>query len=471
MFRPVMMFFLGKHSGALQRVPQGYYIAEKSTSRASKTLARGCRSKTAWAVRLAVIFTLLIGWTAASARVARASGTLWFSLTSVSFGNVTVGTSKSIGVVIKNAGTASVSITKESLVANMYSVSGITIPGSLAPGASLTLAIKFSPTSAITSTGYIQIGSTATNALVNISVSGTGVVNTSITSSTLTATPASLGFGTVPVGTTVSQVVQFKNTGTSGISVTAGTVTGTGFKMTSYGYPFTLSAGQTLNTAVSFTPTSTSTVPGSVTLTSNASDKTLSVALSGTGSGATRYLTASTASLNFGNVTVGKTEILPVTLKNTGTTSLTVSSVTVSGANVTTSSGVSGATIAAGQSATLDVSFSPSQVETVSGKVVISSNAADSTLTIAVAAVGVAATHSVTLSWNPSTSSGVSGYYLYRALSPSTTFSRISSTPISGTQFADTSVVAGDTYEYEVSAVSSTGVEGAKSSPVTAVVP
>jgi len=114
--------------------------------------------------------------------------------------------------------------------------------------------------------------------------------------------------------------------------------------------------------------------------------------------------------------------MIAVTLKNTGNASLTVSGVTVSGTNITTSGGVSGTTIAAGQSAILEVPFAPKQAETVSGKIVVSSNAADSTVTLSVGSVGVASTtYSVGLNWTPSASSGVTGYCVYWATSSGTT--------------------------------------------------
>lgn len=398
------------------------------------------------------------------------SGTFTALPTSASFGTVTVGSSKNIALTIKNVGTTSLSISKGTLVGNMYSMTGLTLPKTLAAGSYFTLTVKFAPTSVVTSTGYVQLATT-TNAVLNVGLSGTGVTSSASSGDTLTATPTSVNFGSVPVATTNSQVVQLKNTGTTAISVSGCTVSGAGFKVPNYTYPLYVGAGQTVNTTVSFTPSSTAGVSGSMTFASNASDKTLIVALTGNGGSATRTLSTSTSSLNFGNVTVGKSEMLPVTLKNTGTTSLTISSVTVSGANITTSGGTGGATLAAGQSATLDVSFSPSQVEMVSGKVVVTSNASDSTLTIAVAGSGVSTTHSVALRWSPSSSSGVVGYYVYRALSQSTTFSRIFSTAINTTAYTDTAVIAGDTYKYEVTAVSSAGMESAKSSAVTAVVP
>jgi Abnormal spindle-like microcephaly-assoc'd, ASPM-SPD-2-Hydin/Protein of unknown function (DUF1573)/Fibronectin type III domain len=424
--------------------------------------------------RAAFVCALLV-WAAMTTNSAHATGTLSFSSSSASFGNVDVGSSKSIAVTIKNTGSTSVAFTWVRLVfANMYSVSGFTLPKTLTPGASFTMTVKFAPTVAETSHGIMQIGSNATNSLVNYALSGTGV---RVSTPELTATPSSVSFGDAPVGSTSSQTVQLKNTGTTAVTISGATVSGTGFKLTSHSYPFNLAAGQTLDCTVSFTPTSAVSESGTVTVTSNASDRTLAVALSGTGQAAARELSPSSTSLNFGDVTVGQTHTIAVTLKNTGNTSLGVSGVTVSGTNITTSGGVSGATIAAGQSATLDVSFAPKQAETVTGKIVVSSNAADSTVTLSVAGVGVTSatstttSHSIALRWAPSTSASITGYYVYRATSPSTSYTRLFSAPLNATDYTDYSVTAGDTYTYEVSAVNSEGMESARSSAATAVVP
>ena len=63
-----------------------------------------------------------------------AQGALTLSPASADFGNVNVGSSPTIAVVITNTGPVSVQITRESLRANIYSVSGITGPMSIPPG-------------------------------------------------------------------------------------------------------------------------------------------------------------------------------------------------------------------------------------------------------------------------------------------------------------------------------------------------
>jgi fibronectin type 3 domain-containing protein len=75
----------------------------------------------------------------------------------------------------------------------------------------------------------------------------------------------------------------------------------------------------------------------------------------------------------------------------------------------------------------------------------------------------------VFLSWNPSTSSGVVGYNVYRATSPSTTYAILANALV--LNYTDETVQAGTTYTYVVTAVNSTGEESVHSGSVTAVVP
>ena len=81
-------------------------------------------------------------------------------------------------------------------------------------------------------------------------------------------------------------------------------------------------------------------------------------------SGTGPTVTVTPASLAWGNVVVGATGAKkPVTLKNTGTTTLNISSITTSGDfGQTTSTKPCGSTLAAGKSCVIKVTFTPTQV-------------------------------------------------------------------------------------------------------------
>lgn len=84
---------------------------------------------------------------------------------------------------------------------------------------------------------------------------------------------------------------------------------------------------------------------------------------------------------------------------------------------------------------------------------------------------GGTAQHSVTLSWTASTSSGVVGYKVYRGTVSGGPYTVLNSSLVTGTTYADTSVQAGGTYYYVVTAVNSGNQQSAYSSQGKAIVP
>jgi fibronectin type 3 domain-containing protein len=126
-------------------------------------------------------------------------------------------------------------------------------------------------------------------------------------------------------------------------------------------------------------------------------------------------------------------------------------------------------TIAAGQSASFGVVFSPKASGAVSGTLAIASNASNSSATESLSGTGTP--NAVTLSWTPSTSSVV-GYNIYRGTASSGPFSKINSSMDTATNYTDGSVMGGNTYFYVATSVNSAGQESSFSSPaLQAVVP
>src|SRR6266851_4066111 len=351
-----------------------------------------------------------------------ASGTLSFNPSPGSFGSVNVGSSKTITLTVKNTGSAPVHISGESVHATGFSTTGLTVPHTITAGSYITLSVKFAPTSSGLFSGYVLFTSNATNGSAQYSVSGTGAT----AAGTVATTPSSVSFGTVANGTTNSQSVQLKNTG------------GT-----------------------------------SVTITSNATtNPTYTLALSGAGTSSTRTISLGTTSLNFGSEIIGGSSPLQVAVKNSGNSSLTISAINVTGTGFSVTSGVAGTTLAAGQTAELNVVFAPKATGSVSGTVSLVSNATNSPNSLAVTGTGVSSTtHSVSLSWLASSSSGVAGYYVYRSTVSGSSYTRITSSALSALKYTDGSVTSGKTYYYVVTAVTSSGTESAHSGQVDAIVP
>ena len=414
-------------------------------------------------VRLLMVLATLPGILLTANRTA-AQGLVVFSPTSASFGSVNEGSSKTLSITIWNDGRTALTITKESVSGSAFSVSGLTVPKTIQPATSITVTVKFAPEASGAFSGYMALTSNASNSPVNLAMTGTGLAPA------LQATPSSASFGSVPLGTTNSQTVQLTNVGGVTVTISSVSVAGKGFALHGLTTPLVLAGGKTANATVTFDPTVSGYVAGTVSVASNATNKTLTMTVSGTGVADTRTIAAAPTSLSFGNENLGHTNTLPVTLRNTGNSSVTLSGATISGAGITTSA-LSGTLIAPGQTTTFNVTFAPKTAGAVAGSVEVTSNATNSPATISVGGDGIApTTHSVELSWAASTSAGIVGYNVYRATEAGS-YGKLDSALVTGLKFTDATVAAGTTYKYVVTAVDTLGLESTYSEPITAAVP
>lgn len=88
--------------------------------------------------------------------------------------------------------------------------------------------------------------------------------------SELKAAVTAIDFGPVTVGQTSTANVSFTNSGAGAVQVSAVTVTGQSFNVLGVGsFPLTIAAGSTLSFQIQFSPSSTGTASGQVTLVSN----------------------------------------------------------------------------------------------------------------------------------------------------------------------------------------------------------
>jgi len=149
---------------------------------------------------------------------------------------------------------------------------------------------------------------------------------------------------------------------------------------------------------------------------------------------------------------------------------VTILTISISGPGFTASGIPSGTILNPGATATLNVTFAPSGTGTQTGSVTVTSNASTSSITVALQATGLpAGDHSATLSWNASPS-GVAGYFVYRATNGGA-YTKLNASYDTNLTYTDSSVVAGQTYSYAVTAVNSENVESSYSNEVTATIP
>ncbi len=176
------------------------------------------------------------------------------------------------------SGTVGSSLTYQITATNTPTSYGATgLPAGLTVNTSTGL-ISGTPTAAGTSTVTL----TATNA------GGTGTASMSLAIAAegpaLSVNATSIPFGDVTDGSPSYQSVTLTSSGTTAVTVSAGSVSGTGYTISGVSFPSTLNPGQTATLEIEFDPTTPGVSDGSVTLTSNSSTGTTStISLSGTG--------------------------------------------------------------------------------------------------------------------------------------------------------------------------------------------
>ncbi len=307
------------------------------------------------------------------------------STSSLNFGSITVGKSLSLSATLTNTGGSSVTVSQAAVTGTGFSVTGLSLPLTLAAGQSTNFNVVFAPQSAGTVSGNVAISSNASNATVNTSLAGTGV-----TAGSLTASPSSVSFGSVQTGSSQSASETLTNSGGSSVTISQAAATGTGFSVSGISLPLTLAAGQSTSFTVAFAPQASGAVSGSLSVTSNASNSTLSVALSGTGVTA-GSLTASPSSVSFGSVQTGTSQTASETLTNSGGSSVTISQAAATGSGFSVSGISLPLTLASGQSTSFTVAFAPQASGAVSGSLSVTSNASNATLTVPLSGTGVTA--------------------------------------------------------------------------------
>jgi Abnormal spindle-like microcephaly-assoc'd, ASPM-SPD-2-Hydin len=384
----------------------------------------------------------------------------------IDFGSMALGSSNTQLITLANVGNSALTLSGASVTGTGFTIAGLASTLTIAPGRGVTFNCVFQPTAAGAVTGAISVGTDTSGVSATIALSGTG------TQAELSATPSSVSFGTVSVGSPNSQAIMLQNPGNGALTFSKVSVTGSGFSVTGLANGSSIAAGGNLAFDAVFGPTANGAVTGSITLVSNGTPSQLTIPLSGTGQTATHSLSANPSSLNFNSVTIGNTASLNSTITNNGNSNVTISGVSATSAFA--ASGLSsGTTLQPNQSATLTVVFKPATAGAVSSAAVsITSNG--TALTIPLAGTGqAAASHSVALSWAASSSTGITGYYVYRGTTPGQYAKINPSAPVATSQlsYTDGTVQGGTTYYYVVTAVDSSNVESSFSNSVTANVP
>ncbi|MEY9962720.1 hypothetical protein ABIA33_000746 [Streptacidiphilus sp. MAP12-16] len=222
----------------------------------------------------------------------------------------------------------------------------------------------------------------------------------------VTANPSALDFGSVATGaTSTAQTVTVSNPTGTAASVSSIATTGDFAQTNTCGSSIAANGSCTVN--VTFSPTTTGTRTGNLTV--NAGGTTNTVSLSGSGTAPGPVLNATPANLSFAATVVGSSAAAQtVTVSNSGTTSATVSGVAVTGDFSQTNNC---STVAVGASCTVSVGFKPTTGGSRTGTLTVSSNANNTPTTVALAGSGIDSTTNIAAG-RPASASSSNGTYV-----------------------------------------------------------
>lgn len=394
------------------------------------------------------------------------------SSTALSFADQGVGsTSSPLSVSLTNVGNATLVISNVQVTGSDPADFTLTnhCGSSLPASAQCTITASFSPSAAGKRTASVVFTDNAASSPQALSLDGTG------TAPGLSLSAATLTFGSQIVGTTSApQTLTLTNDGNAALSISSLELTGADPD----DFPETTTCGTTVPAAgsctvrVTFRPTASGSRTASVSISDNASGGLKAVSITGTGMPSVG-LSLSPSNLSFGSQAVGTTSAAEiVTLTNTGSGALSVSSIAMTGANpadFAETGNTCGSSLAPGGACTVEVTFTPSIAGARTATLSFTDNAGGSPQTVGLTGTGIP---DVILNWGASPSSGVMGYDVYRGTaSGGESTTPLNSTPIEGTTYVDDTVTPGTTYYYILRSIGPNGVESAPSNEATATVP
>jgi hypothetical protein len=296
--------------------------------------------------------------------------------TSISFSAQVAGTTSSArSVTVLSNGTGPLQVSNVAATGPFSQTNNCS--AAMAPAASCTIQVTFSPSVVGTASGSITITDNAGTQTVTLS--GTG-------SAPVTFSPTSLSFGNVVQGTNSTKTITLTNHLTTALTLSGVGISGP-FTIASNTCGSSVAGGGSCNLGVTFTPVTISSATGTLTFTHSAIGSPQTVSLSGTGIGP---VTLSPTSLSFSATVAGNTSAAKtVTLTNNQTIALSFTSITASLNFAVASNSCTGG-VAPTKTCTVGITFSPTAVGSAPGTLTFTDSASTSPQTVSLSGTGSA---------------------------------------------------------------------------------
>lgn len=317
---------------------------------------------------------------------------LTFSANSLAFGARQLGTTSGARTVtLSNTGTDVVAIDTITVdgASNGDYLATSTCGATLAPAASCTISVTFAPTTIGARDATLRVADSVPGSPQSVTLGGTGVDPRAGLS------VSGLDFGDQRVGATSgARTVTLTNAGTTNLSIFR--VLPEGANPGDYTESDTcaglaLAPGASCPVVVTFHPSATGARPASLRIDDDDLASPQHVSLAGNGTNPVILLTP--PSLGFGDQLLGTTSAVRlVTIKNTGTTDVTLSSLVIAGPNAadyTANATGCPAALAAGASCDVGVTFAPVATGARTASLVITDNAGGSPHSVSLSGNGI----------------------------------------------------------------------------------
>lgn len=314
------------------------------------------------------------------------------------FGNQVTGIpSQAMTATVSNTGSLGLALTAVSITganASEFAQSGTCAAGStVAAGGSCTIVVTFTAQAAGARNAAVTMTHNATGGTSSIGLSGTGALPqpaVSLSAQTIRFVAAQLLNTSSAINT-----VTLSNSGTAPLNFTSLALAGanpgdfTRAGTCAVGTP--VNPGATCTLGVTFQPTVIGARTAQLVLSSNATTSPNSISITGNGTSIVApEADLSVTSLALGNEIVGSpTAAKSVTLTNVGSAPMNITSITASPADFAHQSAC-GASVAAGASCSIPVTFTPTAAGARSGTLSIATNAPASPHTVQLSGVGYA---------------------------------------------------------------------------------
>ncbi len=319
------------------------------------------------------------------------------------FGAVLLGGNASRTFVVRNEGTAALSVDATSLLGSDAADFAVTSGGgafAIAPGDSHEVVIRFDPMSLGAKSAVLRLANDDPDeSLFDVTLAGAAIQQD------IAVAPVSHDFGPVAVGDSVLHGIQVRNVGTAPLEVTSTNLFGKDaneFSIVSGDAPFTVAPGDSQSIVLRFDPANTGDKTARLRISSDDPDEAMiNVQLAGNGTLLEPDIAVLPAAHDYGTVAVGLDASRVFVVRNAGSVMLNIVSTGLVGldaADFVIMSGGDAFTLGPGDSTQISVCFTPTGVGTRSATLRFQSDDPDENpLDIPVAGNGIVLAPEITV--------------------------------------------------------------------------